>query len=71
MLSTLPVEVHELAPLVAPLWVFAAVPAAIFLIMGLVTFSYRDVANRHAQRSAKRNPDDHGHISHGPSGAAH
>lgn len=71
MLSALQAEVHELAPLVAPTWVFAAIAAAIFLVMGFVTFAYRDVANRHSDRTANRNPDDHGHVSHGPSGAAH
>jgi hypothetical protein len=71
MLSTLLAEVHDLAPLVAPTWVFAAIAAAVFLVLGFVTFSFRDVANRHSDRTAHQNPDDHGHVSHGPSGAAH
>jgi hypothetical protein len=51
--------------------VFAAIAAAIFIALAFVTYSYRDVANRHADKTANQNPDDHGHVSHGPSGAAH
>jgi len=72
MLSMLLAETHEeLAPMVAPPWVFAAIAAAVFILLAFVTYSYRDVANRHSDKTANRNPDDHGHVSHGPSGAAH
>lgn len=70
MLSTLLAEVHEeLAPLVAPPWVFAAIAAAIFLVLGFVTFSYRDVANRHSNKPTAHGAD--GDAGHGSSGAAH
>jgi hypothetical protein len=42
---------HESAPLIAPPWVIALVMAIFFTVIGLVTFSYRDVANRHAGKS--------------------
>ncbi len=41
---------HELAPLIAPAPVIAGVAALVFLMMGLVTFAYRDVSNRQAQK---------------------
>ncbi len=37
------------APLIAPPYVISAIVAAVFVVLGLVTFSYRDVANRHAK----------------------
>ncbi len=42
---------HEAAPLIAPPFVIAGVMAIFFLVSGLVTYSYRDVANRHAGKS--------------------
>jgi hypothetical protein len=42
---------HETAPLIAPPLVIAGVMAVFFLVSGLVTYSYRDVANRHAGKS--------------------
>lgn len=44
-------EEHQLAPLWMPIYWFAIIPAAIFVIMGFVTFSFRDVANRHRNRT--------------------
>jgi len=43
---------EELAPLIAPPWVFAAIAAAIFTILGLVSWSFRDVANRHSDKTS-------------------
>ncbi|RQP10117.1 MAG: hypothetical protein EAS51_09705 [Microbacteriaceae bacterium] len=61
MLSTLLAEVHEeLAPMIAPPWVFALVAAVIFIVLGFVTYSYRDVANRHADKVAAHDAE-HGH----------
>lgn len=61
MLSTLLAEVHEeLAPMVAPPWVFALIAAAIFIVLGFVVYSYRDVANRHADKVAAHDAA-HGH----------
>jgi len=64
MLSMLLAEVHEeLAPIVAPPWVFAAIAAAVFLMLGFVTYSYRDVANRHADKVSAHDAGD-GHGGH-------
>jgi hypothetical protein len=59
MLSTLIAETHEeLAPLIAPPWVFALIAAIVFIVLALVTYSYRDVANRHSDKVAEH--DAHG-----------
>ena len=42
---------HELAPLIAPAPVIGGVAALVFLMLGLVTFAYRDVANRHSDKT--------------------
>jgi len=42
---------HELAPLVAPPLVLGGVAALVFLMLGVVTFAYRDVANRHSNKT--------------------
>lgn len=41
---------HELAPMIADPIVFAIIMAAFFVVIAMVTFSYRDVANRHNDR---------------------
>ena len=46
------VEEHQLAELWLPAYWFAIIPAAIFAVMGFVTFSFRDVANRQRRREA-------------------
>ena len=40
-----------------PPWAFGVVAGVVFLALGLVTFSYRNVANRHAHK----NPPAGGH----------
>ena len=42
---------HELAPLIAPAPVLGGIAALVFLMLGLVTFAYRDVANRHSNKT--------------------
>jgi hypothetical protein len=52
------------APLVLPNWAFPAIAAAAFLVLGFVTWSYRDVANRHSDKTggASGHSDaEHGH----------
>lgn len=49
-LSILAQEEH-LAPLIMPNWAFPLTGAIIFTILGFVTWSFRDVANRHSQRT--------------------
>jgi hypothetical protein len=61
MLYTLLTEAeHELAPIIMHPLAFAGVAAAIFVVLGLVTWSYRDVANRHSHKVGSA-PADHGH----------
>jgi len=49
LLQLVPVEVHhELAELVLPIWAFPAIAAGVFLALGLITWSYRDVSHRHS-----------------------
>lgn len=43
-------ETHVELPM--PTWAYGAIALAVFLVLGFVTFSYRDVANRHSHRSA-------------------
>jgi len=62
MLSTLASVIlaseEELAPLFAPAPVIGGIAALVFLMLGLVTFAYRDVANRQSQKSP---PTSNGH----------
>ncbi len=53
------------APLLMPLIGFALIAAGIFLLIGLITWTYRDVANRHAHKAAAQYHDDHEHGSAG------
>ncbi|MCU1549712.1 MAG: hypothetical protein JWR36_272 [Glaciihabitans sp.] len=48
-------------PLLLPNYGFAAVAFIIFLFLGIVTWSYRDVANRHANKAAAKARNDHSH----------
>ena len=45
---------------------FALITFGIFLLFGVVTWTYRDVANRHAHKAATTYHDDHEHGSAGP-----
>ena len=38
------------AHLVMPNWAFPAIAAGVFVLLALVSWSFRDVANRHADR---------------------
>jgi uncharacterized membrane protein YccC len=44
--------VHEEAPLIMPPLAFAGIAAAIFIALGFVSWSFRDVANRHSDKAA-------------------
>ena len=41
---------EPLAPLIMPNWAFPLIAAIIFAFLGIVTWSFRDVANRHSHR---------------------
>ncbi|NYF11028.1 hypothetical protein HDC94_002184 [Leifsonia sp. AK011] len=58
-LATVLAETEELAPLLMPPLAFAGIAVAVFTLLGFVTWSYRDVANRHANKASK-GQDSHG-----------
>ena len=63
MLFTLVTAADEKAPLILPNWAFPLIAALAFLFLALVTWSYRDVANRHSDRTgsaAQGADDEHG-----------
>ena len=39
------------AHLIMPNWAFAAIAAGVFVVLGFISWSYRDVANRHADKT--------------------
>jgi hypothetical protein len=57
-------EAHAELPM--PTWAYGLISLLIFIALAAVTFSYRDVANRHSHRSA---PDAAAHA--GAPGATH
>ncbi len=38
-------------PLIWPAWVFPLIAAVVFIFLGLVMHSFRDVANRHSDKT--------------------
>lgn len=52
---------EELAPMVAPPWVFAVIAASIFIILGFVSWSFRDVSNRHSDKTSSSDPKSSHH----------
>ena len=54
-------------PLLMPPIGFALIAFGVFLFFGVVTWTYRDVANRHAHKAAAQYHDDHEHGSAGHS----
>ena len=62
LLHTLVTETHEeLAPLLMPPIGFAGIAAAVFIGLGFVTWSFRDVANRHSHKVSKSDGHGAGH----------
>ncbi len=49
LLAVAAAEEHA-APLVMPNWAFALTAFIIFAVLGIITWSFRDVANRHSDR---------------------
>lgn len=45
---------EHLAPLIMPAWAIALTAFVVFFFMGIVTWSFRDVANRHAHKTSGR-----------------
>jgi hypothetical protein len=53
LFTSIPVEAHEeLAELVLPVWAFPAIAAGIFLLLAIITWSYRDVYHRHNDKAS-------------------
>jgi hypothetical protein len=52
LLSTIVLAAVEAkAPLFFPIWVFPMIAALVFITLGFVVYSFRDVANRHSQKT--------------------
>ena len=47
-------------PLPMPAILFGLIALAVFAVLGIVVWSFRDVANRHAQVSGRPGGDGHG-----------
>jgi heme/copper-type cytochrome/quinol oxidase subunit 2 len=56
-------EHEELAPLIMPPAAFAGIAAAVFVVLAFITWSYRDVANRHSDKVSASDHADSGHQS--------
>jgi hypothetical protein len=54
---------EELAPLIMPPAAFAGIAAAVFLVLALISWSFRDVANRHSDKVSASDHADSGHQS--------
>ena len=52
---------EEPAPLILPPIAFAGIAAGVFILLAFITWSYRDVANRH---SDKTSDSDHSSSHH-------
>jgi hypothetical protein len=62
LLAAVLVKTEELAPLVMPPLAFAGIAVAVFLTLALVSWSFRDVANRHSDKTGRTG--SHGTDSH-------
>ena len=58
LLAIVLTETEELAPLLMPPLAFAGIAVAVFITLGFITWSFRDVANRHSEKTS--NADSHG-----------
>ncbi len=61
MLQLMLAEVEERAPLIMPNWAFALTAFIIFTVLAFVTWSFRDVANRHGGRTRPGENEHSGH----------
>lgn len=60
LFATIAAQTEELAPLIMPPAAFALIAISIFFLLGLVSWSYRDVANRHSNKTSGSGHDSHG-----------
>ena len=63
LLNLLAATSEEHHPILMPPLAFAGVAFAVFLVLGVTTWSFRDVANRHSQKFDKGAAGDH-HSGH-------
>lgn len=64
LLAAIAAEEYELAPMMMnPVW-YAVIAAVVFIVLGLVTWSFRDVANRHTRNPGAAAHSDHGTDDH-------
>lgn len=60
VLSTMVLAAEEAKiALFFPAWVFPLIAAVVFISLGLVVWSFRDVANRHSQMTGKSSASGH------------
>jgi hypothetical protein len=53
LIPLLPIQApEELAELVLPTWAFPAIAAGFFLLLAIISWSYRDVAHRHNDKTS-------------------
>lgn len=60
-LSSTILALEELAPLFAPPYVIAGIAALAFFMLGLIVHTYRDVANRHRNKTSNPMRGEGGH----------
>lgn len=61
LLATVLAATEEPAPLIMPALAFAGIALAVFVLLGFVTWSFRDVANRHSDKTSGKTPHGAGH----------
>ena len=54
-------ETEELAPLLMPPLAFAGIAAGLFILLAFVSWSFRDLSNRHTKNPSGRNSHGTGH----------
>ena len=69
LIATILAETEAPAPLILPGPVFALIAFAVFVALGYVTWSFRDVANRHRDKVTANS--SHGDSHGGSHGAGH
>ncbi|MBX3067804.1 MAG: hypothetical protein IT191_02290 [Microbacteriaceae bacterium] len=61
MLPLVLAAVEERAPLIMPNWAFPLTAFIVFTVLGVITWSFRDVANRHGGRAHSDRNEHSGH----------
>jgi len=69
--ATILAESEKTFPMIAPTWVFGVIPLVIFIALGLVMWTYRDVANRHTHKPEAHATEHAGGAGAGSHGTGH